>query len=83
MPEMRFEPVGRLFMKADFPYWWRVRTRLPDRYGHPVKVLARGKMNTALVEFEDGFRAYTSRNYVRKLPLDCSNQNPQEQPANH
>lgn len=48
-------------------HYWRVRARLPDRFGQPCKVLARGSMNTALVEFEDGFRVTTSRNYVRRL----------------
>ena len=47
-------------------YIWRVKTRLPDRYMSPCKVLARGKMNTCLVEFEDGCRVTTSRNYVMK-----------------
>jgi hypothetical protein len=47
-------------------YIWRVKTRLPERYMAPCKVLARGKMNTCLVEFEDGYRATTSRNYLMK-----------------
>jgi hypothetical protein len=51
---------------TDFPYFWRVRTRLPDRYGQPCKVLARGRLNSCLVEFQDGFRVVTSRNYLRK-----------------
>ena len=47
-------------------YIWRVKTRLPERYLTPCKVLARGKMNTCLVEFEDGYRVTTSRNYLMK-----------------
>ena len=47
-------------------YIWRVKTRLPERYMTRCKVLARGKMNTCLVEFEDGYRVTTSRNYVMK-----------------
>jgi hypothetical protein len=47
-------------------YIWRVKTRLPERYMTPCKVLARGKRNTCLVEFEDGYRVTTSRNYVMK-----------------
>lgn len=27
-------------------YFWRVRTRLPERFGQHCKVLARGRMNT-------------------------------------
>ena len=49
-------------------HFWRVRTRLPERFGQRCRVLARGSMNTALVEFEDGYRVTTSRNYLRKLP---------------
>jgi hypothetical protein len=48
-------------------YVWRVKTRLPERYMAPCKVLARGKRNTCLVEFEDGYRVATSRNYLMKF----------------
>lgn len=45
---------------------WRVRTRLSERFGQPCKVLARGRMNSCLVEFEDGYQVITSRWYVRR-----------------
>jgi predicted SprT family Zn-dependent metalloprotease len=51
---------------TDYPYTWRVKTRLPERKGSPCRVLARGRMNSALVEFTDGYRVVTSRNYLRK-----------------
>jgi hypothetical protein len=47
-------------------YVWRVKRRLPERYMTPCRVLVRGKLNTCLVEFEDGYRVTTSRNYVMK-----------------
>lgn len=50
-----------------FQYYWRVKTRLPERFGQACRVLARGKMNSCLVEFEDGYRVITSRNYFRKI----------------
>lgn len=50
----------------DFPYYWRVRTRLPERFGQFCKVLVRGRMNSCLVEFPDGYKVVTSRNYLRK-----------------
>jgi hypothetical protein len=50
-----------------FIYYWRVRTRYPERFGQCCAVLVRGKMNSCLVEFEDGYRTVTSRNYVRKI----------------
>jgi hypothetical protein len=50
-----------------YPYRWRVRARLPDRFGQRCRVVVRGSMNSALVEFErDGFRVVTSRNYMRR-----------------
>ena len=49
-----------------YPYIWRVKTRLPDRKGQRCKVLVRGAMNNALIEFEDGYKVVTSRNYIRK-----------------
>lgn len=53
-------------MSGEYPYYWRVKTRLPERKGHKCRVLVRGKLNSALVEFEDGHRIITSRNYIRK-----------------
>jgi len=55
----------RLFLHR-FPYYWRVKTRLPERYRQPCRVLVRGGMNSALVQFTDGFKVVTSRNYLRK-----------------
>lgn len=51
---------------SDYPYIWRVRTRLPERKGQPCRMLVRGKMNSALIEFTDGHKVVTSRNYIRK-----------------
>ncbi len=50
-----------------FLYRWRVRARLPERFGQACRVLVRGRMNSALVEFADGFRVVTSRNYLRRV----------------
>lgn len=46
---------------------WHWRKWLPERHGQPCRVLATGRMNSALVEFEDGTRVITSRYAVRKL----------------
>ena len=48
-------------------YYWRVHTRLPERFGQKCAVLIRGGMNSCLVEFEDGYMVLTSRNYVRRI----------------
>jgi hypothetical protein len=51
----------------EYPYYWRVRTRYPERFGQRCKVIVRGKMNSCLVEFDDGYKTVTSRNYIRKF----------------
>lgn len=53
-------------MNKEYPYIWRVKTRLPERKGQRCKVTARGAMNSARVEFEDGYIVITSRNYIRR-----------------
>lgn len=50
-----------------FPLYWRVRARLPDRFGQRCRVVTRGRHNSVLVEFEDGARVVTSGWYVRKV----------------
>ena len=52
-------------MKYDHKWFWIAK--LGDRKDQPCRVLARGKMNSILVEFEDGFRVITSRYAVRKI----------------
>ena len=49
-------------------HYWRVRTRLPERFGQPCRVLARGRLNTVLIVFADGLRVTTSRWNIRRLP---------------
>lgn len=52
---------------SEYPHYWRVRTRLPERFGHLCKVTARGRMNSCKVVFTDGYTVITSRNYIRKV----------------
>lgn len=48
-------------------YRWHWKARLPERHGTACRVLARGALNSALVEFlSDGRRVVTSRYAVRK-----------------
>ena len=49
-------------------YVYRWGKYLPDLKGRLCRVLARGSMNSALVEFEDGTRHVVSRNALRKSP---------------
>lgn len=48
----------------DRVWWWR--SRLPERKGQRCRILARGSMNSAKVQFEDGLVTITSRWAVRK-----------------
>jgi hypothetical protein len=49
-------------------YWFWKKWR-PDRHGQPCRIVALGRrMNSALVEFEDGERVVTIRYAVRRLP---------------
>lgn len=59
-------------MNTVFDRYWRIRKWLPARYRHRCRVLARGKMNSALIEFEtDGYRVITSRNFIRRdVPMN-------------
>jgi len=54
-----------------FPYIWRWRARLPERYGQRCRVIARGTLNSCLLKFPDGYRVVTSRNALRKAPADA------------
>lgn len=52
---------------ARYPLYWRVRKVQPERHGQRLRVLIRSRrMNVALVEFADGYRCITSRNYFRR-----------------
>ncbi len=56
-------------MALDHVWYWteKARPALGDRKGQRCRVLARGKMNSILVEFElDSYKVITSRYAVRK-----------------
>lgn len=53
-------------MTQPFDRIWFWRATLPDRKGTPCRMLARGTMNSALIEFTDGARFIVSRNAFRK-----------------
>lgn len=53
-------------MNAEFDRVWRWRKNLPERHGQACRILARGTMNSALIEFEDGVRHIVSRFAIRK-----------------
>lgn len=58
-----------------FDHVWRVRAKLSDRQGQRCRILARGRMNSVLVEFAaDGRKVITSRFFVRKAAAGESEQ---------
>ena len=53
-------------------YAWRNNEKRVTMYGRPCRIVARGTMNSIMIEFEDGQREIVSRRSVRrlKLPID-------------
>lgn len=50
-------------------YWnriWHWNKYLGERKGQRCRILATGRMNSALIEFEDGYKVLSSRYAVRK-----------------
>jgi hypothetical protein len=64
------QPLARIMAaecEARLPrHYWCIRTTLPERFGQPCRLLARGRMNSCLIEFQDGTRHIVSRWSVRK-----------------
>lgn len=52
--------------RIEYDRVWFWRKRLGDRRGSSCRILAVGRMNSCLVEFEDGYQVVTSRWAVRK-----------------
>jgi hypothetical protein len=48
-------------------YYWSPRLMGFSRKGQLCRLLVRGAMNSALIEFEDGFLAVVSRNALRRI----------------
>ena len=60
-----------VLFRTDLPYIFRWENE--GRKGQACRLLARGKMNSCLVEFADGFRMVTSRNSLRRnIPREKS-----------
>jgi hypothetical protein len=48
-------------------HYWRLKCRLPERKNQSCRILAAGKLNSIMIQFEDGVRYIVSRRSVRKL----------------
>ena len=44
-----------------------LEVQAPGKKGTALRIIVRGKMNSTLVEFEDGFKVVTSRYAVRRI----------------
>lgn len=54
-------------LQSAYYYAWKNNEKRRTLYGRKCQVLARGKMNSVLIEFENGKREVVSRNSVRKV----------------
>lgn len=66
--------LGGMTAASEYPmthtYAWGPRGNLPgamSRKGQRCRLLARGGMNSAMVQFEDGYLAVVSRNAIRRI----------------
>jgi hypothetical protein len=52
---------------TQYTHIWYWRARLPERKGQRCRIVAVGRLNSALVEFADGYRVITNRRAVRRI----------------
>ena len=51
----------------EYNYYWFWKAKLPERNKEKCRVMSRGKMNSILIEFQDGYKVITSRYAVRLI----------------
>lgn len=54
---------------TDHYYAWGNNQKRARLKGRPCKIIAHGKMNSRLIEFDDGRREVVSGNSIRRLKL--------------
>jgi len=55
-----------------YVYAWKNNETRAKLYGRLCRVVARGKMNSILIEFENGEQVVTSRNAIRRVKGETS-----------
>jgi len=60
--EMSEEMTDQIYI-----YNWKNNSKRVELYGRQCRVIARGRANSALVEFENGQREVISRNAIRRV----------------
>jgi hypothetical protein len=63
---------------ANYIYCWGNNPKRAKMKGRKCRVLARGRMNSCMVEFENGQREVVSRNALRKQGRDEETETPQD-----
>ena len=53
----------------NFDYVWHWTSHLPERKGNKCRVLAKGYMNSILIEFEDNKKVLTSKYAIRPIKM--------------
>jgi hypothetical protein len=58
-------------MTSDYPYFyaWKNNPKRETLYQRPCRIVARGALNSIMIEFENGEREVVSRNAARKMPV--------------
>lgn len=72
---MQGEGVKMLRTKiGEYPYYfaWGNNSKRATMKGRRCAVICRGKLNSCMIEFEDGQREVVSRNSIRKVVCDGS-----------
>lgn len=69
LPLMIAEIGGRVY---PYIYRWGNNSKRATLKGHKCKVVARGALNSCLIEFEDGQREIISRNALRRVSTALS-----------
>ena len=64
----KLEILGDI-MQMEYYYAWKNNEKRVTLYKRACHVVARGRMNSCLIEFENGQRECVSRNAVKRLTL--------------
>lgn len=56
-------------MSFDYKYSWRNNEKRQTLYGRRCRIVARGALNSIMIEFEDGQREIVSGNSIRRATI--------------
>lgn len=64
----------------EYYYAWKNNEKRKTLYKRACRVVARGRMNSCLIEFENGQREVVSRNAVKRLTKRALDEKPSSVP---